>query len=124
MSDDTDLREKLFIEFRESNTRYEELRSRIREHNQDLELMHKEANDAEREMNFLRRTVHLVITEEMDPVLAKFQVSEEFKKEEKDNGISPGRLFAVSRSDDSPPRRRGKLRRMFRAFREIWHERY
>jgi hypothetical protein len=124
MSDDTiDLREKLFLEFKDSNSRLEEIRSRIREQHDSMELMHKEANDAEREMSFLRRTVHLVLTEDMDPVLAKFQVSEEFKKEERESNIAPGRLFAVSHDSDKP-RRKSKIRRMFRAIREIWNERY
>lgn len=117
-----DLREKLFSEFKDSNTRLEDMRLKIREHSQQLESMHKEASDVEMEFNFLRRTVHLVLTEDLDPVLAKFRVSEETKNNrEKSN--SPGIIgYAISAADDV--RRPGKIKRIIRAIREICNERY
>lgn len=116
-----DQREKLFSEFKESNSKLEEMRSRIYEHSQQLDLMHKEAADAEREFNFLRRTVHLVLVEDLDPIMAKFKVSDEMKN---DRDKSPGVIGYTIVADEDRSYRRSKLRRIMRAIREIWNERY
>jgi hypothetical protein len=117
-----DHREKLFSEFKASHERYENVRQKIKEHGELLEQLHKEGNDCERELNFLKRVVHLNIVDDMDPVLAKFTVSEEIKQEPYQYGKSPGLYSTISIAEDRP-QRRGKFKRMFKAIMEIYNER-
>ena len=117
MTYDPDHREKLFLEFKENHSRLEDLKLRIREQSTLLEELHAKAHELECEHNFLRRVVHLNITEDMDPVLAKFKVSDEQKNEHKSimsGSASPYIIVA----DDRP--RFGKLGRMIMAIKEIW----
>lgn len=120
-----DQKEKLFLDYKESHQRLEEIRTRIREHSNLMEELHKEASDSEREHDFLRRVLHLTVAEDMDPILAKFKVSEEFKDSEGKVIRSNGSIgYAISAVDDDRYVRRSKLRRMIRVVREIWNERY
>ena len=122
MSYEIDHRENLFHELKETHFRFEDVKSRLREQSNKLEELHREANECEREYNFLKRAVHLTITEDMDPVLAKFQISEELRKEPYDRlSKSPG-LYAISSVEENRYHK-SKVKRMLVAIREIWNER-
>lgn len=116
----TDHREELFMEFKESHARLEDVKSRIREQSALLESMHTEASEIEKEYDFLRRVVNLNITEDMDPVLAKFRVSEEQRSNPigKSSGLSSVPSLRVISEDV----KRSKVKRMLRAIKEIWND--
>lgn len=119
-----DQKEKLFSDYKESHQQLEDIRTRIRDHSTLMEELHKEAGECEREYNFLRRVLHLTIAEDMDPILAKFKVSEEFKSSPDENVIKSSLAYTITSVDDDRYVKRSKLRRMIRAIREIWNERY
>lgn len=119
----TDHREKLFEEFKENYGRLEEIRIQIKDQAEQLDALHKEAHEIEKEHNFLRRVVHLNIVEDMDPVLAKFKVSEEQKSNPTEKTIGSSGLSYVMIADTENTRV-GKIRRMLKAIKEIWNERY
>ena len=116
-----DHKEKLFLDFKQCHLALEDTRHRLREHNVTMEALHKEAHDQEREYQFLKRAIHLVIAEDMDPILAKFKVSEETKQNPEKTIGSLG--YAIMSAEDDRYRP-GKFKRMYRAFKEIWCERH
>lgn len=121
MTENTDHREKLFLEFKESYLRVEQIRDQLKSQSEKMEELHKEAHELEREHQFIKRAVYLVLGEDMDPILAKFKISEEDKNNPKESFSSRNLLVAAVDDDYKRP---GKIKRMFRAVREIWHERH
>lgn len=118
---DTDLREKLFLEFKEVHNKKENIADQIRAQQTELEKLHDDMCKTDKEYQFLRRVINVVIIDSIDPILAKFKVSEMLKDELTDSyvktSISGYNDFSISEVKKS------KIRRMFNAIKEIWYDR-
>ena len=127
MTDDIDngylaRREDLFKEYRKSSQDLNDLRGKLRKIGDEHEQVHKEANDHERTHSYLRQVVDLVLSEDEDPVMAKFRIRDQMERREKDHNVLSPSIGYVITEETAKPARRGRFSRAWRAFRREWND--
>lgn len=123
MNDDVDHREKLFSEYRDSANDLRNINLEIREISENLSRKQKIAYETERAADQLKRAIDLVIVDQLDPIMARFKVIEEYSNKDFAKSTLSG-VYVTDTIDVNQVEERltrsEKVKRMWNTCKEIW----
>lgn len=123
MNDDVDHREKLFSEYRDLANDLRNISLEIREISENLSRKQKIAYETERAADQLKRAIDLVIVDQLDPIMARFKVIEEYSNKDFAKSTLSG-FYVTDTIDVNQAEERltksEKVKRMWNTCKEIW----